>query len=580
VLTALDASAIHRWCQTSLEMLGQAREEIDALNVYPVADRDTGTNLFLTMESAVQALSFPEDAPSTNDRDDPSKELAAVTRAMVHGALMGARGSSGTILSQLLRGMAEVISAPGQAAPFLDPGNLTEDATDSAAGDTLSGAPPLVDGVVLRQALRRAVELGYTAVARPVEGTILTVAQAAVSGAEATRSTELAGVARAAAQGAWAALERTPSQLEVLRQAGVVDAGGRGLCVVLDALVAVVTEAMILPVARAALPSPQSLPSQQGGPAFEVIYLLDAPESAVPALKEALLDLGDSLVVGGDEGLWHVHVHVDDVGSAIEAGLVVGRPRHIRVTSLGLAAEQRQAHTARPARSVVSIAVSAGLAALFSRAGATVLRSEPDRQPTAAQLVAAIRRMHAAEVLILPNDPKARVVAEVAARQARNEGVRVAVIPTKAAVQAIAALAVFEPGRRFEDDVIAMTSAAGATRCGALTVASSQAWTTAGVCQAGDVLGLIEGDVAVIGGELTVTGITVVERMLSGGGEMVTLITGEALVSAGGRPPYPGQQPADLARHVADHLHATRPEVDTVIYDGGLVGYPLLVGVE
>jgi dihydroxyacetone kinase-like predicted kinase len=192
---------------------------------------------------------------------------------------------------------------------------------------------------------------------------------------------------------------------------------------------------------------------------------------------------------------------------------------------------------------------------------------EAVRRPSTAELLDAILRAHAREVVILPNDPATHPVAEVAAERARAEGVRVAVIPTKASVQAIAALAVHDPGRRFDDDVVAMTSAAGATRFGELTVAVREAWTTAGVCQAGDVLGLIEGDVAVIGSDLVETSITVIDRMLSGGGELVTLVTGE-------------DSPPDLGRRLVDHLHTARPDVDTVVYEGGQAGYPLLVGVE
>ncbi len=541
MLESLDAPAVRRWCRTALDSLGQAREEIDALNVYPVPDGDTGTNLYLTLEATAEAAT---DTPDTPD------DLTVTLRRITHAALMGARGNSGVILSQLLRGIADALTAS-----------------------------PVQDGAALRRGLARASELGYAAVAKPVEGTILSVAKAAATAAADSADDSLAAVATAAAEGAREALRRTPDQLDVLRRAGVVDAGGRGLCVVLDALVAVVTGVTPMAPARAPVPKPERGPAADAteeagydGPAFEVMYLLDSEDDAVPALKETLAGLGDSLVVVGGDGLWNVHVHTDEVGAVIEAGIEAGRPHRIRVTHLALAAGRTPAGDEAARRGVVCVAYGAGLAALFESAGATVVSSASDqeggvRRPSTAELLDAILRAHTDEVVLLPNDVATHAVAEVAAERARAEGVRVAVIPTRASVQAIAALAVHDPGRRFDDDVVSMTSAAGATRFAELTVAQREAWTMAGVCQPGDVLGLIEGDVAVIGRDLTGTGVTVVDRMLAGGGELVTLVTGEHC-------------PQELGPALVEHLHTTRPEVDTVVYEGGQAGYPLLVGVE
>jgi uncharacterized protein len=168
---------------------------------------------------------------------------------------------------------------------------------------------------------------------------------------------------------------------------------------------------------------------------------------------------------------------------------------------------------------------------------------------------------------VLPNDAGSLGVAEIAAAQARDEGLRAAVIPTRASVQALAALAAHDPDRRFEDDVIAMTAAAANCRHGGVTVASRAAVTMAGVCKVGDVLGIVEGDFAVIGPDLVTVAITVVDRMLGSGGELVTVVTG-------------ADTEATLAEAVVAHVHATRPEVDTVVYDGGQPRYPLLIGVE
>ncbi|MYW03318.1 DAK2 domain-containing protein, partial [Streptomyces sp. SID3343] len=385
-------------------------------------------------------------------------------------------------------------------------------------------------------------------------------------------------VVRAAANAARDALARTPEQLDVLRLAGVVDAGGRGLTVLLDALLAVVTgERSAYRIHPHQAPTPVPMPFagpvaahahvRSAGPAFEVIYLLDAPEDALPGLRERLGALGDSLVVVGGEGLWNVHVHVDDAGAAVEAGIAAGRPHRIRITHLERVLVGAATPDPAPTRGIVAVAHGDGLATLFAENGAHIVQAGPGRRPSTGVLVEAIRRTEAREVVLLPNDADCHAVAGVAAQQAQAEGIRVQVIPTKAAVQGLAALAVHEPGRRFDQDVVGMTSAAGATRYGALTVAVREAWTMAGVCQAGDVLGVIESDIAVIGQDVVATGTEVVDRMLAGGGELVTLVTGNAV-------------PYGLATAIERHLRATRPEVDVMVYEGGQEVYPLFVGVE
>ncbi|MFF1305904.1 DAK2 domain-containing protein [Streptomyces sp. NPDC058307] len=553
--TFFDALAVRTWCGLALRALGRAREEIDAINVYPVADGDTGTNLYLTAESAAAAVEAVFEAHDAHGQGKPS--LADAARAMAHGALIGARGNSGTILAQLLRGMAQVLAADGETTH--------------------------TDGEGLGLALRHAADSARQAVAHPVEGTVLTVASAAADAAGAAEG-DCGTVARAAYDGARAALAATPGQLAVLERAGVVDAGGRGLVAVLGALVETFTgEApRAVPVASGASPevptdsspaSPEECddPPHTAGPAFEVIYLLEADDTAVARLRERLDALGDSLVVVGGDGLWNVHVHVDDAGAALEAGVEAGRPYRIRITHFGLG----DVHTTgaerppreRAQRAVVAVVPGAGLAGLYAEAGATTVLARPGEPPASGELVEAVRRAHAREVVLLPNDAELRHTAAAAAEQARTEGIRVALIPTRSAVQGIAALAVHEPERRFDEDVVQMTSAAGATRYAEVTVAERQSWTMAGICQAGDVLGLIDGDVAVIGSDVTVTAEAVLDRMLSAGGELVTLVVGDEAPEA-----------------VADRLEARVREsylaVDTVVYRGGRQGALLLIGVE
>ncbi|MFE2505118.1 DAK2 domain-containing protein [Streptomyces rubiginosohelvolus] len=569
----LDAVAVRTWCSLALEALGRERAEIDAINVYPIADGDTGTNLYLTLESASAAV---EAVFAAHETGATAPATADAVRAMAHGALIGARGNSGTILAQLLRGMAGVLADGGDAAH-------------------------------LRLALTSAADAARQAVAHPVEGTVLTVAAEA---AEAARGEDpdLRTVVTAAYDGARAALARTPEQLAVLGRAGVVDAGGRGLVAVLGALVETVTgqapvrgprtasgnaakapvtvdggSVVGLPVggtpvegvAEGGLPAsapeegPPDCPEDgSAGPAFEVIYLLEARDEQVARLRTRLDALGDSLVVVGGDGLWHVHVHVDDAGAAVEAGVEAGRPYRIRITHFATESGHDVRVHAEPAqRAVVVVVPGDGLAGLCTEAGATTVIARPGEPPASGELVEAIRRAHAREVVLLPNDAALRHTAAAAAEQARTEGVRVALVPTRAAVQGIAALAVHEPDRGFDEDVVAMTAAAGATRYAELAVAERQSWTMAGICQAGDILGLIDGDVAVIGSDVPHTARTVLDRMLAAGGELVTLVLGEDVPDA-------------LADALEEHVREGHLAVDTVVYRGGHQRAPLLIGVE
>ncbi|MFJ1900746.1 DAK2 domain-containing protein [Streptomyces sp. NPDC088115] len=540
----LDAVAVRTWCSLALDALGREREAIDAINVYPVADGDTGTNLYLTAESAAAAV---EAVFAAHETGTSAPSTADAVRAMAHGALLGARGNSGTILAQLLRGMAGV---------------LAEEPGVPAGADRL------------RLALTRAAASAREAVAHPVEGTVLTVATAAAEAAGRTGAGAGAGaVARAAYEGARTALEATPGQLAVLGRAGVVDAGGRGLVAVLGALVEAVSgraperpyEMPAAPVPFAAADGCPAADDPPGGPAFEVIYLLEAGDEAVRRLRTRLDALGDSLVVVGGDGLWNVHVHVDDAGAAVEAGVEAGRPYRIRITHF--AADRLHARPEPAQRAVVVVVPGDGLGGLCAEAGATTVLARPGEPPASGELVDAIRRAHAREVVLLPNDADLRHTAAAAAEQARAEGIRVALIPTRAAVQGIAALAVHEADRSFDEDVVAMTAAAGATRYAELAVAERQSWTMAGICQAGDILGLVDGDVAVIGQDVQQTARSVLDRMLAAGGELVTLVLGEDVPDA-------------LAATLEEHVREGYLAVDTVVYRGGHQCAPLLIGVE
>jgi DAK2 domain fusion protein YloV len=540
-VATFDLDVVRRFADLAVDGLGVAREEIDALNVYPVPDGDTGTNMFLTVESARDALV----AALAEDPDD----LRAAFQAYSRGALLGARGNSGVILSQLVGALLRRI---GRAGP--------EDRS----------AAVFAEGMAL------ATEAAYSAVGRPVEGTILTVARAAseaAATAAAVAEDRLGAVVQAAAAAARDALALTPDQLPMLKEAGVVDAGGRGLCVVLDAAESAITGRRVttvtprvgspgLPVAR--LPTDDLT---EDGPAYEVMYLLETDDDSIPSLRKELDPLGDSLVVVGGEGLWNVHIHVDDVGAAVEAGIRAGAPRRIQVTHFAEQLERaRDKRSERRGRKLVIVAAGPGLAELFTDAGAVVLRGGPGSRPSTGQILAAIEETGAQEVIVLPNDPDSIGVAEAAAHEAEEKGIHVVVIPTRAQVQGIAALAVHEPARPLDADVVQMAAAARGARHGAVTVAAKDAMTTAGPCSVGDALGVVHGDFAIVGQDLLEVATGVLERLLGGGGELVTLVA--------------GSESDDLAQACERWVQRAHPGVDVALYQGGQERYPLLMAVE
>jgi DAK2 domain fusion protein YloV len=553
VLDVLDASAIREWSAAASTAISLHQESIDELNVFPVADRDTGTNLAMTLRSAAAAV----------DRD-PSLDAGGVLRAMAGGAAVGARGNSGLILAQILRGMSDVVTG----------------------GDS-------IDSHRLKRVLRGGAESAYAAVLRPVEGTILTVARAAALAGEKAEET-LASVICAGLDGARAALERTTGQLDALRRANVVDAGGRGFVVVLDALRAVVTG-----VACAAPPKVDHGSAGRvmeradvrpvrwsnvsvWGSAYEVQYLLRSTPEAVEELITTLDRLGDSLVVANvEESLWNVHIHVaaNDIGAAIETGIGAGRPSEISVTRF---ADQYSNHgEATPADSVAILVAASGegIAEIFRAEGVFVLDPAPASEavPGAGEILAAIRGTGARAVIVLADaksDPTADgeqslsgASLQSAVKAAREEGTVVAVIPIHSPVQALAAVAVHDPGRRFEDNVINLAETAAATRWAQISIAEGEALTIVGRCQAGDIIGLVGGEVVTIGASVESVAETVIDLLLGVGGELVTVLLG-AGVEAG------------TETALAAHLSAVAAHAGVVFYQGGQAGHPLLIGVE
>jgi DAK2 domain fusion protein YloV len=558
VLAALDAAEVRRWAAGCVEALDAHRAAIDRINVFPVADADTGANLLRTMRAALESLLR---APQ-EERADAAGALAVLAR----GAVTGASGNSGVILSQMLRGFAEAADGAGWTADGLADG-LTDDG--------------------LRAALRAAARLAVEAVAEPVAGTMLTVLDDAATAAESVTG-GLGEVARGAADAAAISLAATPDLLPALRAAGVVDAGGLGVLVVLDELVAVVIgqrpnrPAFAAPARQPAATVNHLMETQRedGSDEFgyEVMYLLaDAgtdERRRVERLRDTLVSLGDSVTVAGDgDGMWAVHVHCNDIGAAIEAGIDTGgRVSGIRVARF---ADARRAPRSRYAkdRAVVVAARGTALAALLRDEGAAVLTVPDGPEPTAYDLLEVIAGTEAAHVTVLPADVGLMALADEAAIRAVAAGRDAVVVPCQSPVQVLAALAVHDPRRRADDDVVAMAEAAALTRRGEVSVATGDGLTWVGSCRAGDALGFVDGEVILIEPgptspeQLARAGCGVVDRMLATGGELVTALLGADALDA-------------VTDELRVHLHDEHPETDLVVYRGGQPGIVVTFGVE
>ena len=540
----VDSALLRSWVRTAVAALDDAQDEIDALNVFPVPDGDTGTNMYLTLAAAEQSMVGADHGLSAGGDSvlDEAAAMKALSAALVHGALLGARGNSGVILSQILRGMVMI---------------------DPVDDDVLRPA-----GEVIASGLVKAAELAYAAVGDPKEGTILTVVRRAAEEAAKVDHSSLADVVRTATEAAEAALVLTTEQLPALQRAGVVDSGGRGFVVILASLLEVVTGER-RPPAPLAQSTPNLMPGDGGeeyaGPSFEVMYLLHTQDSEVPALKTDLAALGDSLVVVGGDGLWNVHVHTDDVGAAIEAALAIGRPHRIRVTYL-LVDNDRETLGVH-GRGVVAVAHGPGIVSLLEQLGVGAIGAQPRLAPSTGEILDAIVAQNVDEVVVLPSDKETRASAEAAAVTARAQGMRVAVVPTRSIAQSLAAIAVHDPDAGFDDDVVSMSRASGATHYGAVTVSSREVMTSVGMCRPGDMLGMVDGDILKIGDDLAAVAMATFDLMLAAGGELITIIAGT-------------EATPELLSAVDTYLSQNHPGVEVTTYDGGQPLWPLIFGIE
>ena len=542
---------------------------LNRLNVYPVPDGDTGTNMARTLDAVVAEM----ETAAAND-------LAATCDAISHGSLMGARGNSGVILSQILRGMA---------------------ATLKGAGDVSGGATA---GVVA-EALQAATRGAYQAVLKPIEGTILTVVResAAAAAQAAAAGQSLAGTLRATRDAGRASLARTPELLAVLRDAGVVDAGGAGFVLLLDAALHVVAGDPLpeppavdsegaFPEAFAAVASgPSAVESglDVGEQRYEVMFFCDLADERIEDLKQGWGAIGDSIVVVGGEGLWNCHVHTNDIGAAIETALDLdGRPSRIRVTDLfeEVAAEhaQREAQLAGamatavgpsgiayldvPAVTCAVVAVSSGdgLSELFRQLGVqAVVAGGQTLNPSTAELLDAVERVNAEQVVVLPNNKNIIAVAEQLGGLTAK---KVVVVPTRSMPEGLGALVVYDPEVDADANGEQMGAAAEGVATGEITRAVRDSTSAAGPVTAGDVIGLVRSEGVVAASDTVgAAAIALLETLVDDERELVTVLTGADADQA---------TTAAIVQWLADH----RPGVQVEVHRGGQPLYPYLFGVE
>jgi uncharacterized protein len=559
----LDASALRDWAHTAVSDLITHIDEINRLNVFPVADSDTGANMLFTMRSALaeaNAGASAEGGPGC---------VARVAAALSAGALNGARGNSGVILSQILRGIADV--------------------TATAAADR-GGELFDVDVGLLGAALRRGTELVIASMGgEEIPGTIISVLRAAAGAVEecANGGEGLVQATIAAGDAAVVALEKTPEQLDVLADAGAVDAGGRGLLVLLDALRS--TVAGQAPARTVYELSPRPHPADQAdgvtkrpAPQFEVMYLLDGCDAAAAdALRDRLGELGESVAIAAapsaSQGSYSVHVHADDAGAAVEAGLAAGRLSRIVISALSSGATGLPVGSWTRERAVLAVVDGDGAADLFASEGACVLQQGPDAVDPATdisahQLVRALVDTGAAQVMVLPNGYVAAEELVAGCTAAIGWGIDVVPIPTGSMVQGLAALAVHEPDRQAVDDGYTMARAAGAARHGSVRIATESALTWAGRCQPGDGLGIAGDEVLIVAADAAGAAIGLLDLLLASGGELVTVLVGAGIEA--------DDAAAALGDILERHVHDHHPGTELETYRTRHRGDALLIGVE
>jgi len=520
-------------------------DAINSINVYPVPDGDTGTNMYLTMRATLEeAVHTKSDAAGT------------VAQAMARGALMGARGNSGVILSQILSGIADRLSEK----------------------ESFSGSD-------FAEALEAASQKAYKAVSQPVEGTILTVMRegAAAAKRKARRvGSSLKSVLASTVEAAREAVSKTPSLLPVLREAGVVDAGGQGLYVMLEGALRYVrgdTGAPVAPVALAArdpeaswLAATASLHEGAQSPyGYCTEFLVRGENLDSSAILEKMLTLGDSVLVVGDESLLRVHVHTHDPGAALSAGTVLGSVTTVKVDNIRTQAEEfvtrPRPEGALPAARVSTVAVVAGLGLeqVLSSLGVTaIVRGGQTMNPSTEEILAAVEVCPSAEVIILPNNKNVVMAARQAAEHSTK---RVTVVPTSSLPQGVAALLALNAEAGLEENATAMEEARQTVRTAEVTRAVRPALLGGLRVRRGQAIALVDGQLKVAEESLRGTVRASLGHMVTPGSSLITLY-------------YGADTSREEAQALADDLAREFPSLEIELVAGGQPHYHYMLSVE
>jgi DAK2 domain fusion protein YloV len=515
-----------RAATTSLE---RNRERIDDLNVYPVPDGDTGTNMTLTARAVV------EDLERSTATDRP-----ALVKAVTRAALMGARGNSGVILSQILRGAAEEL-----------------------------GEAPTIDALAVARAFQGARDAAYRAVREPVEGTMLSVIREMAEQSEGA-STDIPTLLASLVRRGEEALARTPEQLDVLREAGVVDAGGAGLLEIVRGLAAVVAgeELPSEPVRHTELSS-DAIHQELSRYRYCTTFVIEGDQLNAGAIEAELATLGDSLLVVGDAEALKVHVHTDEPGTALAVGTRLGVIERVEIANMHEQTVQREERllevvaTQPNMADVVAVVAGDGNRRLFESLGATkIVEGGQTMNPSTADLVAAVDGTPAPEVILLPNNSNVILSAEQAAGLAEKS---VQVIPTDSITAGLAAMVAFEPGRSAEENAAEMRELLGTIVTGEVTVASRDVEMNGLVVRKGTWLGLAGGEAVAGGADFEDVAVAVADRLLAEPRGVMTLLTGAD------KPDLDG-----LVRRIEER----HPELELDIQSGGQPHYPLLLSAE
>jgi DAK2 domain fusion protein YloV len=498
------------------------RRRIDDLNVYPVPDGDTGTNLTLTVREIVQSL----------DGDGPD-DRAGLAREVSRAALMGARGNSGVILSQIIRGATESL----------------------AVSDDLA------------LAFRSASDAAYRAVKKPVEGTMLTAIRAMADAAE--RKPDLASIVAAGD----ATVVKTREMLPVLKEAGVVDAGAAGLVEIVRGVAAALT--------GEALPEVPEHDHEHGEVAFEgihqelsryrycTVFVVEGDDLDAEGLEEELERIGDSLLVVGDSTAVKVHVHTDDPGRALSLGVARGAIGGVEIANMHVQTQEREERLLHAVpdsdpdtSAVVAVASGDGNRELFESFGAVVVDGGRTMNPSTADLLAAIEAVPSAQVVVLPNNSNVLMSSEQAAE---NSSKTVRVVPTTSLQAGLAALVAFDPSQDADTNAAEMREAVGTVATGAVTVASRDVQLNGVQVRKGKWLGLADGEPVAGGETFDEVARAVLKRLLAEPRGVLTLLTGE-------EPPALETLLAGLAEE--------HPELELDVHQGGQPHYPLLLSAE